>query len=136
MEVSNVKGFEPVLNAQEVCNQQKVKQVKVDLSNPVDTVEFSKNIENLKPAKSTKAKKVKAGIASACIPGLGQFLNGDKMKGLQIMAGHIGIVGYMGAAAAIAAAGTVTALPAVAIGSVILTAYDIANIVDAVKTAK
>ena len=136
MEVSNVKGFESVSKAENVLKEVKVKQPKVDLSNPVDTVEFSKNVEDLKATKKTKAKKVKAGIASACIPGLGQFLNGDKMKGLQIMAGHVGIVGYVAAATALAATGAVAALPAVAIGTVILTVYDIASIIDAVKTAK
>lgn len=114
---------------EEVKKETVNQQPKVDLKDPVDTVELSSKVDKLEQ-KALKGKKVKNGIASACIPGLGQFLNGDKMKGFQIYAGHLGIAAYTLAAAACGV------LPAAAIGLAILAAYDTANIVDAVKTTK
>jgi len=131
MTIGMVKGSEPMVNTSHVSFKQgAANSPKVDLSSPVDTLEVSNNTENVQKAPVSKGKKVKAGILSAVFPGLGQACNGDKMKGLQIYAGHMGIGAYVLATLAIGA------LPAAIVGLGVLAAYDIANIVDAVKTAK
>ena len=133
MTIGIVKGSEPIVKAHQVSFKQNAENpARVDLSDPVDSVELSsaQKAEQSAEKAPSKGKKVKAGILSSMFPGLGQAVNGDKMKGLQIYAGHLGIGAYVLAAMALGS------LPAAIVGIGVLAAYDIANVVDAVKTAK
>ena len=67
-----------------------------------DTVSFSSNDKTVDKPENTKkeastAKKVGVGIASACIPGLGQAINGEWGKALGFFAGSLGSAFTLGA---------------------------------------
>lgn len=97
----------------------KAEEPKVDLSDPVDTVELSGKAAKKEGAST--AKKVGVGIASFLLPGLGQFINGEPKKGFAYLGGSIGcaiLAGFTGP-----------------IGAVAALAVGVSSIVDAVKNA-
>lgn len=131
----NVNGVQNVSNVNQIDDVKKtVKQSKVDLSNPVDTVELSSSTKAKK--NPSTAKKVGAGIASVLYPGFGQLINGDVKKGLKFFLGQ----GFVDVAGQIAAMALMSVNPAVGL-TVALAAglthigVGIASVVDAVKNA-
>ena len=98
---------------------------KVDLSNPQDSVEFTSKCPK---KKASTAKKIGVGLASAIVPGIGQFCNGQAGKGVAHLLSNFAL-----------RAGTSTFIAlcpplaiACGVGSLVL---GIASIVDAVKNA-
>ena len=130
----NVNGVQNVANVQKTETvKNKVIQPKVDFSDPVDNFELSTS----KKAKSSTAKKIGAGIASALYPGFGQLVNGDVKKGAKFLLGVIG-VDTLGTAAATALMAVNPAVGlAVAMGTGLAhIGIGVAGVVDAVKNAE
>ncbi len=135
MEVNNVNGAQNVYQTTETGDVKKAYQPQVDLSDPVDDVQFSTKEAAPKKEAST-AKKVGVGLSSVLISGLGQFINGDVKSGIKHLAGTYGI-----SALGAVVGGTVAAVCpplGIAIGAASgLTSFGIQihSIVDAVKNA-
>ncbi len=96
-----------------------------------DKVEISKEAVIEQPKAST-GKKWGVGIASAVIPGLGQFINGDTGKGFTFL----GIAVGAATVSRIAYSKNRTILPLVIIGSIGYLANKVFSVIDAVKNAK
>ncbi len=99
---------------------------KVDLSTPQDTVEFSS--KNPVKEKVSTAKKIGVGLASAIVPGIGQFCNGQGGKGVAHLLANFALRTGTGAFIALCPPLAI----ACGVGSLVL---GIASIVDAVKNA-
>ncbi|MBQ9244963.1 hypothetical protein IJ182_01705 [bacterium] len=100
MEINNVGGAQNINQVQGVEAQKVAYQPKVDLNDPVDTVEFSSKTESAK-----KPKKPLSGVASYFVPGLGQLINGDKKAAGKFFGRHVGLSAIAGIATGIAVAG-------------------------------
>ena len=124
--VKLVTGADNVKAADEVKSEAKVQETKVDLSDPVDTLELStkKEDDNKEEVKkeASVGKKIGVGVASACVSGLGQLINGETGKGAGFFLGSI--------------ASSLILIPTLGpIGALVPLGINIASIVDAVKNA-
>ncbi len=131
-EVGNVDNTQTVITQNNVDNDKKVEQQpKVDLSDPVDTVEFTTKEDNNTENKEKKNNsKVALGIASAICPGSGQLANGEAGKAAKYFFGL--------ASTYVLSAISAVALGPGAIGVAIFshTCIGIASAKDAVKNIK
>ena len=119
--VNHVNGVNGVQAADEVKSNAKVQETKVDLSDPVDKLELSNKKEGVKKEASV-GKKVGVGVASACISGLGQLINGEVGKGAGFFLGSI--------------ASSLILIPTLGpVGALVPLGINIVSIVDAVKNA-
>ena len=119
--VNSANRMENIKAADEVKKEAKVQETKVDLSDPVDKVDLSTKKEGVKKEASV-GKKVGVGVASACISGLGQLINGEVGKGAGFFLGSI--------------ASSLILIPTLGpIGALVPLGINIASIVDAVKNA-
>ncbi len=107
---------------------------KVDLSDPVDKVEFS--TKEAAPKKSGMGKKIGTACASAIIPGFGQLINGDTKSAAKHFFGAIGAnaAGMIGSAA-LAAVCPPAGIACAAAGFICGLGIQIHSIVDAYKEA-
>jgi TM2 domain-containing membrane protein YozV len=94
MEVNNAMDLQSVQQVKNTEVKKVAYQPKVDMSDPVDTVELSTKNEAKKEAST--GKKVGLGIASWILPGLGQCINGQAGKGLAFFAGAVGATLLLG----------------------------------------
>ncbi|MCD7879771.1 MAG: hypothetical protein LUG16_07560 [Candidatus Gastranaerophilales bacterium] len=85
--ISNVNAIN---SANQIYEAQEAKayQPKVDLSDPVDNVEFSH--KETAPKKSGVGKKLGTAFTSVLYPGLGQLVNGDTKSAAKHFFGAIG----------------------------------------------
>ena len=119
--VNSANRMENIKAADEVKKEAKVQETKVDLSDPVDKVDLSTKKEGVKKEASV-GKKVGVGVASACISGLGQLINGEVGKGAGFFLGSI--------------ASSLILIPTLGpVGALVPLGINIASIVDAVKNA-
>ncbi len=134
--MENVNGLNMygIQKMPEVKNVQKSSyQPKVDLSDPVDSLQLS--TKQSAPPKASTGKKIGLGIASALIPGLGQLVDGDGKKAAKYFLTEVGasVAGY----AALALIGpSPIGLAVMGLSSVVGVINYIGSIVDAAKNAK
>ena len=135
MNVNGINQSQSVNFGQESSPVKEAKRV--DLSDPVDTVEFSdkKEIAPVKKKAST-AKKISRGVMSGCIPGLGQFKNGDNKKGAIFLGSSIGTSVLSAAGICLFSSFPVAAIAMMAGAGLGQIGICVGSIVDAVKNAK
>lgn len=135
MDISGVNAVPQTIETQKVGGDTRINQSpKVDLNDPVDTLELSSKESGT--VKSSKAKKIGTGLASALYPGLGQLINGEAKKGAKFFFGQFALDMAAGlGAAALATAGSPVSLVIGGIGILAHAGIGIASIVDAVKNA-
>lgn len=106
-----------------------IEKAKVDLSDPIDTINLTAKSNEIAESKPSTAKKVGVGVASAFIPGLGQIINHDGKKA-GVFFGTSLVGGLLTGAA------STVSLPLAVVLSVGTLGVKVASIVDAVKSAK
>ena len=138
MDIQNLGATQntQALNATEKTENTQLQPQKVDLSDPIDTVEFSLKSSEPK-SKGSTSKKIGVGIASALYPGLGQLANGDGKKGAKFFFGQMASdIAFSALTIALAATNPAVALAAGLAGGLTHLGISIGSIVDAVKNAE
>ena len=135
MNVNSINQSQSVNFGQESSPVKEAKRV--DLSDPVDTVEFSDKKEIApEKKKASTAKKIGVGIASGFIPGLGQLINGDNKKGIIFLGGSLAAAALPVAGGVLASVFPPASIALGVVGGLANIGIAVGSIVDAVKNAK